>query len=47
MERVRNIQKTTYSAKKFNDETEYSFIPFEDSLAFAAQTFLKERNGIA
>jgi nucleoside-diphosphate-sugar epimerase len=47
MERVRNIQKTSYSAKKFNDETEYSFIPIEESLAFAAQAFLKERNGIA
>ncbi len=44
MERVRNIQKTNYSAKKFKDETGYSFISLEDSLTFAAQAFLKERN---
>ena len=46
IERVRNIQKTSYSAKKFKDETGYSFIPFEESLRFSADAFLKKINGL-
>lgn len=43
MTRIRNIQKNSYSAKKFKDETSYEFIPFEQSLRFAADAFLKDR----
>lgn len=41
-ERIRNIQSNTYSAQKFHCETGYTYIPLEQSLAFACQAFLKD-----